>query len=68
MPEAGLEPASLAAEDFKSSAYAIPPLRQQHNLNPGDGIDKTGSASVFVKVLVCAFDFLGDGLDCHRDE
>ena len=28
VPEVGLEPTSLAAEGFESSAYTIPPLRQ----------------------------------------
>ena len=40
VPEAGLEPARLAAEDFKSPASAISPLRPERilqDVRPGSG-------------------------------
>lgn len=45
MPEVGLEPTSLAAHDFESCAYAIPPLRRVNEIHGTSKKSKNQSIS-----------------------
>src|SRR3954453_10765204 len=56
VPEAGLEPARLAAEDFKSPASAVSPLRRRGNSTVGTATFYAAPARVLTpgRFMLCS--------------